>query len=60
VKFIIMKFSPWSFFLPFKSEYPQHSVLRIPQSVFIPESERPNFATIKYNWQNHSFVYFNL
>jgi hypothetical protein len=27
VKFIIMQFSPWSVFLPFRSKYPQHSVL---------------------------------
>jgi hypothetical protein len=42
VKFIIMQFSPWSVFLPFKSKYlPQHSVLKNPQSVFLPQSERP-------------------
>jgi hypothetical protein len=29
VKFIIMQFSPWSIFLPFRSKYPpQHSVLK--------------------------------
>jgi hypothetical protein len=29
VKFIIIQFSPWSIFLPFRSKYlPQHSVLK--------------------------------
>jgi hypothetical protein len=29
VKFIIVQFSPWSVFLPFRSKYlPQHSVLK--------------------------------
>jgi hypothetical protein len=28
--------------------------------MFLPQSERPNFAPIQYNWQNYSFVYFNL
>jgi hypothetical protein len=26
VKFIIMQFSPWSFFLPFRSKYPPQVV----------------------------------
>jgi len=24
--------------------------------VFLPQSERPSFAPIKYKWQNYSFV----
>jgi hypothetical protein len=32
VKFIIMQFSPWSVFLPFRYKYPQHPVHRNPQS----------------------------
>jgi hypothetical protein len=28
--------------------------------VFLPQSERPSFAPIQHNWQNYSFVYFNL
>jgi hypothetical protein len=61
VKFIIMQFSPWSIFLPFRSKYlPQHSVLRNPQSMFLPQSVRPSYAPIQYEWQNNSFVYFNL
>jgi hypothetical protein len=40
VKFIIMQFSPQSIFLPFRSKYPpQHSVLKNPQSEFLPERE---------------------
>jgi hypothetical protein len=50
--FIVMQFSPQSIFIPFRSKYSQHSVLRNPQSVFLPQSERPSFASIQYNWQN--------
>jgi hypothetical protein len=58
VKFIIMHFSPWSVFLPFRSKYlPQQTVLKNPQSMFLPPSERPSFAPIQHNWQNYSFVY---
>jgi hypothetical protein len=28
--------------------------------MFLPQSERPSCAPIQYNWQNYSFVYFNL
>jgi hypothetical protein len=28
--------------------------------MFLPESERPSFAPIQHNWQNYSFVCFNL
>jgi hypothetical protein len=60
MKFVITQFSPRSIFLPFRSKYSQHSVLRNPQSVFLPHSERPSFAPIQHNWQSYSFVYFNL
>jgi hypothetical protein len=61
VKFIIMQFSPWSVFLPFRSKYlPQHSVLKKSLSLFLTQSERPSLAPIQYNWQNYSFLYFNL
>jgi hypothetical protein len=47
MKFIIMQFSPWSVFLASRSKYPpQHSVLKNPQSVFLPQSERPSFPPI--------------
>jgi hypothetical protein len=40
VKFIVMQFSPWSSFLPFRSKYsPQQTVLKHTQSVFLPQSE---------------------
>jgi hypothetical protein len=46
---------------PLRSKYlPQHSVLKNPQYVFLRQSERPGFAPIQHNWQNYSFVYFNL
>jgi hypothetical protein len=39
MKFIIMQFSPWSIFLPFRSKYPpQHSVLK-KSSVCVPPSK---------------------
>jgi hypothetical protein len=44
VKFIIMQFSPRSIFLPSRSKYPQHSVLKNPQSMLLRQSERPSFA----------------
>jgi hypothetical protein len=28
--------------------------------MFLPQSERPSFAHIQYNWQSYSFVYFNI
>jgi hypothetical protein len=28
--------------------------------VFLPQSERLSFAPVQHNWQNYSFVYFNL
>jgi hypothetical protein len=28
--------------------------------VFVPQSERPSFAPIQYNYQNYSSVYFNI
>jgi hypothetical protein len=61
MKFIIMQFSPRSIFLPFRSKYlPQHSVLKNPQTMFLHQRERPSFAPLQHNWQNYSFLYFNL
>jgi hypothetical protein len=28
--------------------------------MFLPQSERPSFSSTQYNWQNYSFIYFNL
>jgi hypothetical protein len=56
MKFIIMHFSPRSVFLPFRVKFPQHSVIRNSQSVFLPQSEEPSFAPIQYSWQNNSYV----
>jgi hypothetical protein len=56
-----MQLSSRSVFLSFRSKYPpQHSVLKNPQSVFLPQGERPSFAPIQHNRQNYSFVYFEL
>jgi hypothetical protein len=60
MKFIIMHLPQWSIFLSFRSKYPQHTVLRNLQSMFLSQSEKPSFAPIQHNWQNYSFVYFNL
>jgi hypothetical protein len=51
MKFIITQFSPRSFFILSRSKYlRQHYVLKDPQSVFLPESERPSFEPIQHNW----------
>jgi hypothetical protein len=48
MKIIIMQFSLQSFFIPFRSKYPPHHfVLKNPQSMFLPQSERPSFAFIE-------------
>jgi hypothetical protein len=61
MKFIIMQFSPWSAFLPFRSKYPpQHSVLNDSPSMFLPRSGRLSFAPIRYSWRNYSSICFNL
>jgi hypothetical protein len=58
---LIMQASPLSIFLPFRSKYPpQHTVLKNPRSVFLPQNERPSYAPIQYNWQSYCFVHFNL
>jgi hypothetical protein len=42
VKFIVMQFSPRSIFIPSTSKFPpQYTVLKNPQSVFLPQSDRP-------------------
>jgi hypothetical protein len=56
MKSIIMKYSSRFVFLPFRSKY-QHSVLKHPQSMFLPQSERPSFAPIQYNWQNRPVTF---
>jgi len=55
MKFIIKQFYSRSF-LYFSSKYlPKHSLIKN----LLPRSERPSFATIKYNWKNYISVYFN-
>jgi hypothetical protein len=60
MKFIIMQFSLWPVYLPFRSKYSQHSVPKNHQSMFLPQSDRPSLKPIQYDWQNYSFVYFKL
>jgi hypothetical protein len=28
--------------------------------MFLSQSEKPSFAPVQHNWQNYSFVYFNV
>jgi hypothetical protein len=60
MKLLITQFSPTSCHLIFlRSIYsPQHSSLRHPQSVFLPQCQRPSFTPIRNNRQNYSFVYY--
>jgi hypothetical protein len=60
VKFIIMQFSPRPVYLPFGSKYSQYSLLKNPQSMLPPQSERPAFAPVQCSWRDYSFAYFNL
>jgi hypothetical protein len=61
MKLINMQYSPLFIFLSFRSKcLPQHSVLKNTQSMFLLQRERPSFAPIQHNWQNYTFVYFNL
>jgi hypothetical protein len=59
------KYRLWSSSLCNFLHYPSSSLLgpnilntflKNPQSVFLPESERPSFAPIQHNWQNYNFV----
>jgi hypothetical protein len=58
---LIMQCSPVSCHLiSFRSKYsPQHPILKHPQSVFLPQYQRPSFTPIPNHRQNYSFVYFN-
>jgi hypothetical protein len=47
--------------VPLKPKYPpQHPILEHPQSLFLPQGERPSFTPIQNNRQNYSSVYPNL
>jgi hypothetical protein len=58
MKHLIMKFSPTScHFVSLRSKYsPQHPVLKRPQSVFLPQCQRPSCTPIQNQRQNYSFV----
>jgi len=60
VNFIIMQLYPRSVCLHFRSNILLNTLLKNPQSMFLPQSERPIFEPTQYNWQNYSFEYFNL
>ena len=46
--------------IPFRPKYYQHPILTHPQSVFLPQCERPSFTSIQHNTQNYISVYLNL
>jgi hypothetical protein len=49
MKLLIMQFSPTScHFIPLRSKYsPEHSVLKHPQSMFLPYCQRPSFTPMQ-------------
>jgi hypothetical protein len=53
-KLLIMKFSQLPCYLvPHRPKYcPQHSILKHPQSTFLPQNQRPSFTPIQNNRQN--------
>ena len=61
MKLLIMKFSPLSCYLvPFRPIYsPQHSILKHPQPMLLPQCEWPCFTPAQNNRQNYSSVYLN-
>jgi hypothetical protein len=62
MKLLIMQSSLASrHFLPLRSKYfPQHPVLKQPQSMLLPQCERPSFTLIQNSRCNYGFVYFNI
>jgi hypothetical protein len=57
MKLLIMQFAPTScYFIRFWSKYsPRDPVLK-PQSVFLPECQRPSFTPMQNHRQNYSCV----
>jgi hypothetical protein len=48
-------------FLPPTSKYsPQPPVLKHPQSMILPSSDRPSFIPVQNDKQNDGFIYFNV
>jgi hypothetical protein len=56
-----MQFSTTSYpFIPLRSKYfPQHPVLKHPQSTFLPYCQKPSFTPIQNYRQNYIVVYSN-
>jgi hypothetical protein len=48
------------YFVPVRSKYSHHRILRYPPSMLFPLCERPSFTPLQDNHQNYIFVYFNL
>jgi hypothetical protein len=59
MKLLITQFPPISrHFISSETKYSlQHPVLKHPQSVILPQCQRPSFTPIQDHWQNYSFVY---
>jgi hypothetical protein len=62
MKLLIMQFSLTSrHFISLQSKHsPQHTVLKHPQSMFLPQCQRASFTPIQNHRQNYNFVYSNL
>jgi hypothetical protein len=54
MKFIIMQLSPRSVFLPFRSTYPLHHVLKNPQSIFLLRTSKLKNVTPPANSKSSS------
>jgi hypothetical protein len=52
--------SPSSHFIPLRSKYSQHPVLKHPQSMFHPYCQRPSFTCKQNHGQNYNPVYCNV
>jgi hypothetical protein len=61
MKLLIMQFSPTFYhFIPLWSiYYPQHHILKYPQTIYFPQCRRPSFTPMQNYKQNNSFVYSN-
>jgi hypothetical protein len=58
MKLLLMQFSPsYCHFIPLWSKYPpQHNVLKHPQSLSLPQSQRPSFTPIQ-NMPHVALIY---
>jgi len=62
IKLLIMWFPPFPCYLiPLRTKYsPLHPILKLPQSMFLPQYEWPSFTPIQNNKQNYCSICLNL